>query len=275
MALRLRPGLVIARRDDSHLQIGLDPPLCAVLPATADVQHLLAALADGAPLAPTTPAGHRALQALREADLLVEAETVAANPLLAMQYADGAAARVAARSAASVGVEAPTGLRQVVEGMLRTAGLRPRRDPAVPSVIVVADDGPVRRSRVDQPVRDGIPHLLVSGAAHGWIVGPFVVPGVTACVRCVDAALGERDPRRATVLEQVARAPAPPTDPVLRSMALAWAVRDVRSWIDGDRPTTWSATVTIAASGAPEVHGHVRHPHCGCAWDLVLSREEE
>lgn len=269
MALRLRPGLVLARRDATHLQVGLEPPLCAVLPSTADVHRLLTALADGVPVSPATPEGIRALQQLSDAGLLVDAAVATADPLLALQYADDAAARIAARSAASVAVDAPAGLRQAVEGMLRAAGLRAGPSTA-PSMLVIADDGPVRRDRTDAAVRDGLPHLLVAGGTSGWSVGPFVVPGVTACVRCVDAALAEHDPRRGTVLEQAARAPAPPTDPVLRSLALAWAVRDVRSWIDGDRPTTWSASVTIGPVGAPQTRAHARHPHCGCAWDLVL-----
>src|SRR6478735_5316357 len=72
---RLRPGLHVVRRDDRHLQIGLDHPWRVIVPDQPDVQRLLADLAAGRPPAPTTPESHRALQDLIAADLLVDPAT--------------------------------------------------------------------------------------------------------------------------------------------------------------------------------------------------------
>ena len=97
-------------------------------------------------------------------------------------------------------------------------------------------------------MRDDLPHLVVRDHGPALTVGPFVAPGLTACLRCVDAHLGDADPRRALVVEQVATQPplAPvATDPALRAVALSLAVRDLVTFAEGGRPTTWSATYEV------------------------------
>jgi bacteriocin biosynthesis cyclodehydratase domain-containing protein len=143
----------------------------------------------------------------------------------------------------------------------------------VPSVwLVVTADEPARGD-IDPLVREGAPHLLVACGSTAR-VGPFVVPGRTACLRCVDAHLAELDPRRPLVVEQVARAAQEagqtPVDPTLETLALAWAVRDLARYAEGDRPATWSAVVTIDHTGPAVRQEWERHPHCGCAWDELV-----
>ena len=65
----LRPGLHVVRRDDRHLQVGVDPPWRVVLPDEPGVRRLLGDLADGRPAAPET---HRALLALTRAGMLAD-----------------------------------------------------------------------------------------------------------------------------------------------------------------------------------------------------------
>jgi hypothetical protein len=80
--------------------------------------------------------------------------------------------------------------------------------------------------------------------------------------------MSEHDPRRALVVEQVAETEVP-RDPVVQHLALAWAVKDLVAWADGDEPSTWNATVVLGAAALPERRVWRRHLHCGCAWDLV------
>jgi hypothetical protein len=274
--LRLRPGLGVVRRDDRHLQVGLEPPLCVVLPDDPDVRRLLDGLVRGSLPAPRSLPARRALDLLLAADLLVATATATAAPVLAMTHGNTAERRLDARDRYRVALDAPPELGHVLTAALRAAGLRVVAAPgiarpAAPSadVTVVADHGVVSRERLDPLVRHDRPHLVVHGGALGWTVGPFVVPGVTACLRCVDAALSEHDPRRPFVLEQSTRTSVP-VDPVLRDLALTWAVRDLQAHADGERPTTWSASVSLG-QGLPEVRTWRRHPHCGCAWDVVLT----
>lgn len=239
----LRPGLHVVRHDADHLQVGIDPPWRVVLPDQPDVRRVLAALRAGETPVPTTDAAHRALQSLARAGMLVDPP------------AAGGGRAVAVRAAAD--------LRDEVVRVVRTAGCDP--DPDAPVALVVAG-GELARPDVDAELRDGRAHLPVSAGAHGWTIGPFVVPGVSACLRCVDAHRGEQDPRRGLVVDQLAGLPAAPDDPVLCALVLSWAVRDLLTHLDGGRPSTWSSTVDIGADLRPRHRSWARHPHCGCSW---------
>lgn len=270
----LRPGWHAVRHDDHHLQLGLDAPARVVLADSADVRRLLAVLADpdAAWEPPGTLSAIRALQQLRSAGLLVSVPGSALEKRLAAEHGPSAPARVAARRAARVSVEAPPGVADQVTSLLRAEGVPP--SPAAALVTLVVGLGPVRRGRLDAFVQEGRPHLVVSGLPTGWEIGPFVVPGRTACLRCVDAARAETDPRRAVVADQLARAAvAAPVSPAAQAAALALAVREVVAYVDGDVPATWSATLSLGATGPPSVTRWARHPLCGCAWDVVLAAD--
>lgn len=239
----LRPGLHVVRRDDDHLQVGVDPPWRVVAPDQPDVRRMLGALAAGQPGAPSTPEAHRVLQALTRAGMLVEPDPPP--------------------PARPVAVQAGGDLREDLVRVLRASGCEPRGSADVALVVAA---GEVVRPEVDTHVRDGRAHLVVAAGPRGWTLGPFVVPGTTACLRCVDAHRGEHDPRRALVVEQLAGRAAAPDDAALTALVLAWAVRDVVNHLDGREPSTWSATVEIGAGLDPRRRAWARHPHCGCSW---------
>ena len=117
---------------------------------------------------------------------------------------------------------------------------------------------------------EGAPHLLLSGNGRpgGLRLGPFVRPGATACLRCVDAHEAAPDPRRSLVLQQLADLPAARIDPSLLAWGVAWAAREVLRYVSGAQPATWSATVDLD-DDVPVVRAWERHPHCGCAWDAL------
>ena len=91
------------------------------------------------------------------------------------------------------------------------------------------------RDLLDPYLRDGVPHLVVRLTEGDAVVGPFVVPGRTACLRCVDAHHAVADVRwPLLVAQQAARtsrlrddAVPEPVDPALAHLALAWAARDL------------------------------------------------
>lgn len=277
-ALVLRPGTPVLNRAPGVLQVGLDPPRTCV-PDDPAVRRLLTDLgrttghrAD-APLA--EPAA-TALVRLREAGLVLPAPpwplAPGLGPLLA-QFGPDAVRRHAARAATRVVVQAAPGpLADLATGLLAEAGLPVSRgDPD--AVRLVVHPGPLPRERLDPLVRASVPHLVVAGDATGIRVGPFVDPGRTACLRCVDAHESVPDPRRALLLAQAAaqRAGRPaPRDPVLDRLVLAWAVRDLQRYADGEEPATWSASIDLGPHGVPERTAWGRHPACGCSWDSFL-----
>lgn len=246
--VRLRPGYVAVRRTAEALQVGLDAPARAVVPDTAEVRRLLTDLEQGISRPPDSPAARRALAALADAGLI--------EPLTAP-------------APAPIAVEAPDDVRDALTPLVAAAGLRTTPTASGSTVTLIADDVPIARRRLDPLVRAGRPHLLVHGCGREWTVGPFVVPGLTACVRCVDAHLAQVDPRRPLVLDQLTRAARSrqAVDTVTRLTALCLAVADLRSYAGGQTPATWSATYTVGID-APVRRDWTRHPHCGCAWNL-------
>lgn len=244
----LRPGLHVVRRDDHHLQVGVDPPWRVVAPDEPEVRRLLADLAAGRPAAPATPAAHRTLLALSQAGMLVDPAVRAVDR--------------------TVAVQAGGEVREEVVRTLRAAGCEPATvdEAAGDTVALVVAAGELSRPDLDPHVREGRAHLAVAAGPRGWTVGPFVLPGASACLRCVDAHRGEHDPRRALVVDQLAGRSTAPDDPVLACLALAWAVRDVQTHLDGGLPSTWSATIDLAADLQPVRRRWGRHPHCGCSW---------
>jgi bacteriocin biosynthesis cyclodehydratase domain-containing protein len=134
---------------------------------------------------------------------------------------------------------------------------------------IVVTLGEPRRRTSDRLVRDDVAHLWLTVLPEAVRIGPFVEPGSSACLRCVDAHLGERDGRRATVLHQLDDLPVAPYavwDPCLVDLGAAWAVRDVVRRLDGEPPALRSASVTVTADLEVTRRDWLRHPHCGCAW---------
>jgi bacteriocin biosynthesis cyclodehydratase domain-containing protein len=107
-------------------------------------------------------------------------------------------------------------------------------------------------------------------------IGPFVVPGRTACLRCVDAHATDADPSWPLLVTQYASRAGEdrcdgvpePVDVMLASVSLAWAARDLASYAEGRRPGTWSATIRFDPYlTAIETQPWLRHPQCGCSWE--------
>lgn len=268
--LRLRPRCPVMLRDDETVQVGLRPPLAVQLPRDPDVMDLLRGLETGRADLPRTGPATAALRALRAADLVLTAIDATCPDTALAQFGEDATDRSDLRRNHRVAIAADPHTARLVATLLEEAGLaHGDTDPTV--CLVVATGVVCRSTQVDPLQRAGMPHLVVSGTPQGHRVGPFVQPGLTACLRCVDAEESAADPRLPLLLEQAARADdVPPSDPVLERLALAWAVRDLARWAEGDEPSTWSATVEVGPTTAPEVTPRLRHPHCGCAWDALL-----
>ena len=152
----------------------------------------------------------------------------------------------------------PPSCGELVTSVVTLAGLQPSRGAGVALLVTDHDDPSV----ADQWSVDSFPHLVVRLGHQSVRVGPFVQPGVTACLRCLAAAGKPAEPARAAYAD---------LDPSLLTVGLGWAVRDLASWNAGELPTTWSTTVTIRADLAPESTRWPRHPHCGCSWGLDVA----
>src|SRR5262249_23708525 len=103
----------------------------------------------------------------------------------------------------SVLVDTHAALAETVGRACTAARLRVASDARTATVRIVVSLGEPPRRVSDVLVRDDVPHVFVAVHPRAVRIGPMVDPGRTPCLRCVDAHLGERDPRRATVLHQL------------------------------------------------------------------------
>lgn len=279
---RLRPGLRVVRRDDDRRQVGLLPAERVILPAHPDAAAFAAALAEGRRPDLASPGPRRWARLLVERGLVVEADEVAVamsgdvpRAAVAAAYAvhgPQARPRVEARRQARIGLLADEPWADECRRLLAATGLTEARGrEPVTALLAVAASGELPRDRPDPWLRAGLPHLLVTNVAARVTVGPFVAPGLTACLRCVDAHGSDRDPGHGVVLEQHGPAAGEPADPVLLRLALAWAVRDLVAYVEGDLPSTWSSSVLVDARLETERTSWTRHPRCGCAWGEGLA----
>jgi hypothetical protein len=118
-------------------------------------------------------------------------------------------------------------------------------------------------------MRDQVPHLAVAADEAIGVVGPLVVPGRTACLRCLDLTRAERDPAWPLILAQIeGREPDPcACDAPLAAAVAAQAAAQVLTFIDR------------AVAGAAVANGTLelvlpgwqwrrrtwpRHPGCSC-----------
>jgi bacteriocin biosynthesis cyclodehydratase domain-containing protein len=289
----LLPGTHVVRRGPAELQAGLTRPAAVAFGATTlRLENL--------------PGDERAMRALRRAGLLLEDD----HPLRAALPAEGSASpwvrhtvsAVARRTQGSAGPALAARTRHVVtvtafghplsqcladdlETLCRRTGLR-LPQPARPGPARRGVEQPVRlavlvgvgepaRELVDDLVREAVPHLVVRLVEGRAVVGPFVVPGSTACLRCIDAYLTEDDPAWPLLVEQYARATRSdrsdgipePVDAALAALAVGWAARDLAAHTEATRPASWSSTVTLEADLSEVTRrSWPMHPHCGCAW---------
>jgi hypothetical protein len=97
-------------------------------------------------------------------------------------------------------------------------------------------------------VRDGVPHLAVRAAEAIGVVGPLVLPGRSACLRCIDMRKADGDPAWPKILAQVSCAgPLPQAcDGVLATMTATLAAAQALAFIDGVAPP-------VAVNGTLEV----------------------
>jgi bacteriocin biosynthesis cyclodehydratase domain-containing protein len=123
-------------------------------------------------------------------------------------------------------------------------------------------------------MRDQVPHLAVSADEAIGVVGPLVIPGRTACLRCLDLTRAERDPAWPLILAQLeGREPNPcACDAPLAAAVAAQAAAQVLAFIDR------AVTADPVANGTLELvlpgwqwrrRTWPRHPGCSCGSHAV------
>ncbi|MCK0117396.1 ThiF family adenylyltransferase [Isoptericola sp. S6320L] len=163
--------------------------------------------------------------------------------------------RRAARLEAALGARYP-----------RTAWARTWHADALPDVVVAVCDRVVRPETFTLLMSAGIPHLPVVVGEADVTLGPFVLPGSTACTACWHRHATDADERWPELVDQLAELPAAPgQETVLSVTAAALAAGQVLAHLDGTRPAAAGAVLEVTL---PEAVARTRpveaHPACPC-----------
>ncbi|WP_256107339.1 ThiF family adenylyltransferase [Streptomyces sp. ODS05-4] len=188
--------------------------------------------------------------------------------------------------AEAVGERRDTAARRLVR---RSASARPPRparggavagavagsEPAVALVVAAPRDGLAAYAPDPLPadawVAAAVPHLYAGVVEATGVVGPLVLPGGTACARCVDLARTDRDPVWPRMLAQwrSGRAgAAPPCDVALAAAVSGLAAAHALAFLDGDLPAStgarWEASLPHTEWRGVRLAPHEDCP-CGAA----------
>jgi bacteriocin biosynthesis cyclodehydratase domain-containing protein len=307
----LKPGLLPVWRDRDTLQIGIDSRRAVALTGMAGIawviglldgsrdraqvieaavdrgipaeiaEQVLALLATAGAL-DDFPAGTlRVLSPPLRARLAAELATVS----LAHGDGDGGARTLARRLAAQIRIHGGGRVGGGLAGLLRASGI---------GRVAYADPGPAPASQARpdlailvgrQPMelrarlmREQIPHLAASADEAIGIVGPLVIPGRTACLRCMDLIRTDRDPAWPLILAQLpGRAPDPlACDAPLAAAVAAQAAAQGLAFIDR------AAAADAVTNGTLELvlpgwqwrrRTWTPHPDCSCGSTTFRSGE--
>ncbi|WP_435974148.1 TOMM precursor leader peptide-binding protein [Streptomyces sp. Qhu_M48] len=147
--------------------------------------------------------------------------------------------------------------------------------PGLSLVVVTPRDG--LGAYVPDPVptepwiATGTPHLYAGVLEATGTVGPLVLPGGTACARCLQETRTDREPDRPRLLAQWrsgAPHPLPACDLGLATAVAGLAAAHALAFLDGDLPastgTRWEASLPLSEWRAERLRPHPACP-CGAA----------
>lgn len=144
---------------------------------------------------------------------------------------------------------------------------------AEPDLTVVCLDAPMEPELRDLLHRTRRAHLAVHVDATRGEVGPLVLPGVSACLRCADLHRLDHDPAWSVLAVQLIAqsGTATPPDPGLAARVGALAAAAAVAWLDDDPRAggTLDGSFELQPDwSAPRRRQRRPHPECGChaAW---------
>lgn len=206
------------------------------------------------------------------------AESVGERRVTAARRLVGRWARGFARGA---GRDTGRGPERDVDRGCPTAEDGNRGTPPLSLVVVAPRDG--LGAYVPDPlpaepwIATGTPHLYVGVLEATGTVGPLVLPGGTACARCLQEHLTDRQPFRPLLLAQWRSGPPhplPACDLALATAVAGLAAAHALAFLDGDLPAStgarWEVSLPLLEWRAEQLRPH---PACPCGAARGAERE--
>ncbi len=254
--IELDPAYPVLWRDARSVQIGARPAFCVLDDPPAWQLELLESLAAG------IPAGRIAGVAAA-----LGAEPRAASDFVARLAPILREVEVPHEISLVTSDRVPHEAVLGVFGALRDAGFAPVRatsraavGAARTAVLVSTEVVPPHLAR--ELMGADIPHVPLALEPRRALVGPFVLPGETACLACLWAHESDRDPAWPTIATQLVARPHP--DPPSRSLATLATALIPRVIASVDGSSGRSRSVTVASDGRRRWRSHRPHAACLC-----------
>ena len=243
--LRIDPAAPPLWRTPDSLQFGHDPALAVLDEVPAGAEQVLHALASGA--------GRRRLETVAsEAGLEdLDALLTRLRPVLVRSTVDAPPLRIA--------VDGPPDLVAAVQPWF---GPEADGDPDV--VIVVAHHlvppaGTVRRLAED------VPHVALVFGDQAAVVGPFVVPGRTPCLRCAEEHRLDDPAWRAIAAQLLRHGPARTSTSIRTRLLACAALGDALDALRDGAPTGLEGVaLRVAPDGTVSRARRPWHERCSC-----------
>jgi hypothetical protein len=217
----------------------------------------------------------------RAATVVVDGATRVGTPLAAVLAASGIG-RVSVRDTGAVGAGDAVvgGLSAADEGRPRSLAaadavrraspltdLRPVPEGSPVDLVVLARPWAASDPLVAGHQRAGQPHLVATVRGETGVVGPLVVPGRTACLRCGELHRRDADPAWPGLAAQLTAGSPPPSGAtVVCLLTAAVAAVQVLAYVDGNAaPAVVEAILELSPPDpAPRLRRWAPHPACTC-----------
>ena len=217
----------------------------------------------------------------RSAVVVVEGATRVGVPLAAVLAASGIGRVVVRDAGLTAAADAVVGgLTAADEGRPRSLAaadavrrvspltdLRPLAHGAGADVVVLARPWAASDPLVAGLQRAGVPHLVATVRGQTGVVGPFVVPGSTSCLRCADLHRRDADSRWPGLAAQLTAGETPPSGATVTCLLTAvTAAVQVLAFLDGEStPAAVQATLEFSPPQlVPRRRRWPAHPGCDC-----------
>lgn len=221
----------------------------------------------------------------RSPDRLSHRSPGAATPLADLLACADGDRRWQARRACRVSIRGGGATATSLTDLLAVSGVATEDTPhQAPDLVVLTHDHEPPADLLEPLVRDDVAHLVGGLRDATARVGPFVVPGWSACTRCYDLHRTAVEPswrwRRALLAQPVVHPLGRTTAPLpVVQLAAALLAFEVLAFAEGRTPQTCGSTLELSVDHPVPVRHRVEpHPWCGCVWptqELDLSATME
>lgn len=285
---RIRMDIPIIFRDSNAVQFADDPRLFRISPEEVQWLRALAQHSSWTTAAHSCPNGsrraHQLISHARSCGIVEEVGEcwwlpaegrVATWPTLSALSAwhPQPTSAIASRQANAVAVTGDSSLARTTVTVLESSGiihaLQPSQATATLMVAAITADAPEAAVSLAPASDQDRPHLPIVVFRGRASIGPLIIPGRTACSRCLYLHHRDADPQWPAVLRQwmaAHRSFSIGVDPLLAIHAATAGLTMLRNWMDGCT-TSVGRRLHIQAPDFQVVETTVEpHPECGCRW---------